>query len=80
MYKILAKQDLAPQIKLFKIHATDVAEKAKPGQFVILRVDEKGERIPLTLVDWLIAIGIGLVPLLLLELYIAFVRRRCQSF
>jgi len=52
MYKILAKRDLAPQIKLFKIYAPDISEKAKAGQFVILRVDEKGERIPLTLVDW----------------------------
>jgi len=52
MYKVLVKQDLAPQIKLFKIHAPDIAEKAKPGQFVIIRIDEKGERIPLTLVDW----------------------------
>jgi ferredoxin--NADP+ reductase len=52
MYKILAKQELAPQIKLVKILAPDIAEKAKPGQFVIIRIDEKGERIPLTLVDW----------------------------
>jgi len=52
MYKVLVKQDLAPQIKLFKVHAPDIAEKAKPGQFVIIRIDEKGERIPLTLVDW----------------------------
>jgi len=52
MYKVLAKQELAPQIKLFKVHAPDIAEKAKPGQFVIIRIDEKGERIPLTLVDW----------------------------
>jgi len=52
MYKVLVKQELAPQIKLFKIHAPDIAEKAKPGQFVIIRIDDKGERIPLTLVDW----------------------------
>src|SRR4030043_290449 len=52
MYKILAKQELAPQIKLVKIDAPDIAEKAKPGQFVIIRIDEKGERIPLTLADW----------------------------
>jgi len=52
MHNILAKEELAPQIKLFRIHAPDIAEKAQPGQFVILRVDEKGERIPLTLVDW----------------------------
>ena len=35
-----------------KIHAPDIAEKARPGQFVIVRIDEKGERIPITLVDW----------------------------
>lgn len=52
MYKVLVKQDLAPQVKLFKVNAPDIAEKAQPGQFVIMRVDEKGERIPLTLVDW----------------------------
>lgn len=52
MHKILAKKELAPQIELVKVHAPDIAEKAKPGQFVILRMDEKGERIPLTLVDW----------------------------
>jgi len=52
MYRILTKRDLAPQIKLFKIHAPEIAEKAQAGQFVILRIDEKGERIPLTLVDW----------------------------
>jgi len=51
-YKILAKEDLGPQIKLMTVHAPDIAEKAQPGQFVIIRVDEKGERIPLTLVDW----------------------------
>jgi len=52
MNKILVKRELAPQITLFKIHAPDIAEKAQPGQFVILRLDEKGERIPLTLFDW----------------------------
>jgi len=52
MNKILTKQELAPQIKLLQIHAPEIAEKAQPGQFVILRVDENGERIPLTLVEW----------------------------
>jgi ferredoxin--NADP+ reductase len=52
MYRVLAKQELAPQIKLFKVYAPDIAEKAKPGQFVIIRIDEKGERIPLTVADW----------------------------
>jgi len=52
MYKVLAKQELAPQVKLVKVYAPEIAEKAKPGQFVIIRIDEKGERIPLTLVTW----------------------------
>jgi len=52
MYKILLRQDLAPNIHLYKFEAPDVAKKARPGQFVIIRIDEKGERIPLTVADW----------------------------
>ena len=52
MYKILQKQDLVPNIHLFKIEAPAVAKKAKPGQFVVIRIDEKGERIPVTVADW----------------------------
>jgi ferredoxin/flavodoxin---NADP+ reductase len=52
VYKILSRQDLAPIIHLFEIEAPDVAKKAQPGQFVIVRIDEKGERIPLTFADW----------------------------
>lgn len=52
MYKIVKKKELAPNIKMIEILAPEIAEKAQPGQFVILRLDEKGERFPLTLVDW----------------------------
>ncbi len=52
MYKILLRQDLVPNIHLFKIEAPAVAKKAQAGQFVIVRVDEMGERIPLTIADW----------------------------
>lgn len=52
MYRILMKQDLAPSIHLFEIDAPKIARKAQPGQFIILRVDEKGERIPLSIADW----------------------------
>jgi len=52
MYKIVTKKELAPKIKLLEVHAPAIAEKAKAGQFVIVIVDEKGERIPLTIVDW----------------------------
>jgi len=51
MYKIVAKRELAPKIYLVGINAEEVAKKAKPGQFVILRLDEKGERIPLTIAN-----------------------------
>jgi ferredoxin--NADP+ reductase len=52
MYKILAKRELAPKIKLFEVYAPEIAEKAKPGQFVILIVGEKGERIPLNIAGY----------------------------
>jgi len=52
MYKIMLREDLVPSIHLFKVEAPAVARKAQAGQFVVLRVDEKGERIPLTVADW----------------------------
>jgi len=52
LYEILSRQDLAPNIHRFEIAAPKVAEKARPGQFIILMVDEKGERIPLTIAGW----------------------------
>jgi ferredoxin--NADP+ reductase len=52
LYKILQKQDLVPGIHLFKVEASAVAKKAQAGQFVVVRIDEKGERIPLTIADW----------------------------
>lgn len=51
MYKILEREELCPQIKKFVIEAPSISEKAKPGQFVVIRIDEKGERIPLTIAD-----------------------------
>ena len=41
-----------PNIHLFKVWAPAVAKKAQPGQFVVIRIDERGERIPLTIADW----------------------------
>jgi NAD(P)H-flavin reductase len=52
MYKILEREDLTPTIHLFKVSAPAVAKKAQAGQFIIVRMDEKAERIPLTLADW----------------------------
>ena len=52
MYKILLREDIVPNIQLFKIAAPDVARKAQPGQFVVIRMDERGERIPLTIAGW----------------------------
>ncbi len=52
MYKIVKKRELNPTVTLMEIAAPAVAKKAQPGQFIILRVDEKGERIPLTVADY----------------------------
>jgi ferredoxin--NADP+ reductase len=52
MYKILVKETLVPGIHLFKVEAPDVAKKAQAGQFITIRIDEKGERIPLTIAGW----------------------------
>lgn len=51
MYKILKKEVLAPQICLMDIEAPRVARTAKPGQFLIVIMDSRGERIPLTICD-----------------------------
>ncbi len=48
MYRIIRKKPLNPTVTQMEIEAPLVARKAKPGQFIILRVDEEGERIPLT--------------------------------
>ncbi|KUO50551.1 MAG: ferredoxin-NADP reductase [Desulfitibacter sp. BRH_c19] len=52
MYEIVKKRVLAPTIKLMEISAPRVARKAQAGQFIIIRIDEKGERIPLTIADY----------------------------
>jgi len=52
LYKILMREGLVPGIHLFKMAAPNVAKKAQPGQFVVIKIDEKGERIPLTIADW----------------------------
>ena len=52
MYKIVKKQPLNPTVTRMEIEAPLIAKKAKPGQFVILRVDENGERIPLTVAGY----------------------------
>ena len=52
MYKIVKKQSLNPTVTYMEIEAPLVARKAEPGQFIILRVDENGERIPLTIADY----------------------------
>lgn len=52
MYKIIRKKELNPTVTLMDIYAPLVAKKAQPGQFIILRVDDDGERIPLTIADY----------------------------
>ena len=52
MYRIVKKEALKPTVTLDEIEAPMVAKKAEPGQFIILRVDENGERIPITIHDF----------------------------
>ena len=52
MYRIVKKEVLNPTVTRMEIEAPLIAKKAEPGQFIILRVDEKGERIPLTVADF----------------------------
>jgi ferredoxin--NADP+ reductase len=51
MYKIIKKEKIGYMIYSYEIHAPYIVKNAKPGQFVMLRIDEKGERIPLTISD-----------------------------
>ncbi|HUI39936.1 MAG TPA: sulfide/dihydroorotate dehydrogenase-like FAD/NAD-binding protein, partial [Methanothrix sp.] len=52
MYEVLLKEELAPGLVHLRIRAPEIARKARPGQFVIVRSDERGERVPLSLADW----------------------------
>lgn len=52
MFEIVGKRELAPNIKWIKVKAPLIAKNAKPGQFVVIRLHERGERIPLTLFKW----------------------------
>jgi len=52
MAKILRRERLVPNIHLLEVEAPEVSRKCRPGQFVIIMPDERGERIPLTIADW----------------------------
>lgn len=52
MFEIVNQQELAQSIKLIEVLAPEIAAKALPGQFVIVRINERGERIPLTIADY----------------------------
>ncbi len=52
MNKLVSIKDVAPRVKQYEVEAKDVARHCKPGQFVIIRVDAEGERVPLTICDF----------------------------
>ena len=52
MSRIVDKHVLSPNVKLIKVHAPEIARAVQPGQFIVIRVDQMGERIPLSLMDW----------------------------
>ena len=61
MFKILKKQELSPGIFHYDIEAPRVAKKARAGQFIVLRVNEEGERIPLTIADFDRVLSLNLI-------------------
>ncbi|MDR0401798.1 MAG: sulfide/dihydroorotate dehydrogenase-like FAD/NAD-binding protein [Endomicrobium sp.] len=66
MYKIVSTKEIAPKIKSYEIYAPNVAKNARPGQFIMLRINNKGERIPLTITD--INLNKGLIKIVFQEL------------
>lgn len=52
MYEVLEKEAIAPGLCMMRIRAPLVASRVRPGQFVIVRADERGERVPLSIADW----------------------------
>ena len=52
MFRIVNKRELNPSVTLMEIEAPFIAKKAKAGQFIIFRIDEKGERVPLTIAGY----------------------------
>ena len=52
MFKVVYKKKINPQSTFMTVEAPSIAKKALPGQFIILRIDENGERIPLTIAGY----------------------------
>ena len=52
MFEIIKKEVFSKEVKLIEVHAPAITAKARPGQFVVLRISEEGERIPLTIADF----------------------------
>ncbi len=52
MFRIIEKRELGSEVKSLRFEASEIAKKAKPGQFIIIRINEKGERFPLTINDF----------------------------
>ena len=57
MFSVVTHEELSPKVHKMTVKAPSVAEKSKPGQFVILIVDEKGERVPFTISGWDVEAG-----------------------
>jgi len=57
MFKVVERSMIVPNVHLLTIEASEVAQAARPGNFIILRPDEQGERIPLTIADWDVSAG-----------------------
>ncbi len=77
MYRIVHKKEIAPLTDMLKIEAPDVASKARAGQFVIVRIDERGERVPLTIAESYAPLG--LIKIIFQEVGFTTKKLRCMA-
>jgi len=75
MYRVVQRNEIAPNIHIIEIEAPAIAKKAKPGQFVLIMPDEKGERVPFSLSDW--NAEKGTITIFFLEVGISTAKMAC---
>ncbi|MGZ4948771.1 MAG: sulfide/dihydroorotate dehydrogenase-like FAD/NAD-binding protein [Halobacteriota archaeon] len=77
MYRIIRKKEIAPLTDMLEIEAPRIARKARAGQFVIVRVDERGERVPLTIAE--AYASSGLIKIIFQEVGLTTKKLRCMK-
>ncbi|MBW2569192.1 MAG: sulfide/dihydroorotate dehydrogenase-like FAD/NAD-binding protein [Deltaproteobacteria bacterium] len=75
MYKVVRRDEIVPNVHIIEIEAPGIAEKARPGQFVLIIPDETGERVPFTISDW--NVEKGTITIFFLEVGISTAKMAC---